>query len=281
MNKAWVIGQSLLPQHAITQLVNWLARIRVRWFKNSFIKVAMRVLKIDLSDAARKTPEEYNSFNDFFTRELIPDARIIAKEPHIASPVDGRISAIGYLEDNALLQAKDKTFSIQSLLAGHQTYGEYFLDGAFVTIYLAPYDYHRIHLPMSGKLLEMHSVPGRLFSVNEASVQHIDHLFARNERVVSFFEQDLGVFALTKVGALNVGSIETHWGGVVTPCKRIRRESYDNGPEFAQGDEVARFNFGSTVILLFPKNSIQWNEDLNPGDKVMLGQSLGQIRPNS
>ena len=280
LKKHLVNAQALLPQHAITNVVNWLARIETPWFKNAFIKSAMGLLSIDLTDAQRKTPEEYASFNDFFTRELAPGARTIAPAPSIASPVDGRISAIGYLDDNMLLQAKDKYFSLQSLLAGHQLFSEHFRGGAFATIYLAPYDYHRIHTPVAGRLLEMHSVPGRLFSVNEASVRYIDRLFARNERVCSFFEASLGTFALVKVGALNVGSIETLWSGVVTPSKRIRRECYDQGPTFQQGEEVARFNFGSTVILVFPENTVEWDPQLGPGDKVTLGQPLGQTLPS-
>lgn len=267
--------QHFIPQHGLTAVLNWAARLESPWIKNPFIRTVSRLFNIDLADYQRQTPAEYKSFNDFFTRELRAETRPISAFPQVASPVDGTISAIGYIREDSIFQAKGKDYSLKSLLAGHAELSQAFVDGCFMTIYLAPYNYHRIHTPIPGRLTQMHCVPGRLFSVNTATVEAVDNLFAINERVVSVFEHNNNPYAVVKVGALNVGSIETVWSGVVTPNKSIRREYYEHGQAFEQGEEIARFNFGSTVILLFPEKSVAWNADLAPGDRIKLGQALG------
>ena len=276
-----IIAQHIVPQKTLTALLNWLARIQSPWFKNAFIKLVMTWFKIDLKDATEQDPYAYESFNAFFTRALVADRRPIAQAPLIASPVDGKISAVGNIKQTEIFQAKNKSYSLHSLLGGHDSLTKTFENGIFVTLYLAPYDYHRIHLPLAGRLEQMHCIPGRLFSVSTNSVEGVDNLFARNERVISIFDSSIGKFGVVKVGALNVGSIETVWGGVVTPSKQITRHVYDNGQSFTQGQEIARFNFGSTVILLLPMGCAQWNKSLKTGDPVKMGQNIGELTSNA
>jgi phosphatidylserine decarboxylase len=222
---------------------------------------------------------DYPTFNDFFTRYLRPEFRPIANHPsELACPVDGVVSALGELANNQILQAKGKYYSLQSLLAGKSV--ESFINGSFFTAYLAPKDYHRIHMPYEARLIEMHYIPGSLFSVNAKSVAAIDNLFARNERVISVFESDFGPFALIAVGAMIVGSIATAWHGVVNPghSRQIFSWYYqDKDIRLARGDEWGYFKLGSTVILLFPQYTVNWQRNLMPLSYIKMGHAIGNL----
>jgi phosphatidylserine decarboxylase len=231
-----------------------------------------------MSDAVEPDPYRYGSFNQFFTRALRPGARPIAPQPDaIACPVDGRVSEAGAIDRDLLLQAKGRHYRLAELLAG-QSWAERFEGGSFATIYLAPFNYHRVHMPLRGDLEQTVYVPGRLFSVNSVTAQHVPRLFARNERVLTLFDTEFGQFALVLVGALNVGSMATVWAGDITPAAR-REITTIPGPRLLldKGAELGRFNMGSTVILLFGPDRARWHADVRAGAVVRLGQSLGTL----
>lgn len=275
----------LLPQHAISRAVHAATRWRAPWWKNVFTKWFIRQFRVDLSEALETDPRGYASFNAFFTRALRPDARPLPANAHaIVSPADGAISAIGSINGDTLVQAKGRHFTVTDLLGGDATLARRFHGGRFVTVYLSPADYHRVHTPAAGRLQEMIHIPGRLFPVASFSVRGVDRLFARNERVVALFETNRGPMAVVMVGAINVGSIETVWAGEVTPPrgKRIRRWLYhdDQAQEFERGQEMGRFNMGSTAIVLFGPGQIDWLPELRPEQKVKMGQALGLYQAN-
>ncbi len=212
--------QYILPQHGLSRLTLAATRVRSAWFKNLLTRAFLRLYAVDMAEARQPDPYAYASFNEFFTRELAPGSRPIDGDPaSITSPVDGTVSQCGPIDADLLLQAKGRVFRLSDLLAG-QAWADRFEGGSFATIYLAPYNYHRIHMPLAGRLLDTVYVPGRLFSVNAATACCIPRLFARNERVLTRFEGAAGQFALVLVGALNVGSIATVWAGDITPAKR-------------------------------------------------------------
>ena len=281
--RLFVLLQHLLPQHGLSRLVHAAARSRSRWFKNLLISRFVRHFRPDLSDAVLTDPQGYESFNAFFTRALRPDARPLPVWPAIlACPVDGTISELGRIQAGRLVQAKGRSYTLDALLAGRQEWIQRFADGHFATIYLAPYNYHRIHMPMDGQLREAWYVPGRLFSVNQATAAGVANLFARNERVICAFENPRSDHGLVMVGALNVGSIETIWHGEVAPraprvvtTLAVRPPSAP--PALARGDEMGRFNMGSTVILLFPRSRIEWRHDLHAGRSVRMGEPIGRL----
>jgi phosphatidylserine decarboxylase len=271
--------QYLLPQHGISRLILAATRVRVPWFKNWTIRGFLKLYRIDMSEAAESDPYRYGSFNEFFTRTLKDGARPLACEDQaIASPVDGCVSEAGTIDGERLVQAKGRDYTLTELLAA-QPWARRFHGGSFATIYLAPFNYHRIHMPLRGKLEDTVFVPGRLFSVNAATAHHVPGLFARNERVLTLFETAYGHFALVLVGALNVGSIATVWAGDITPAPR-RVISRIPSPELTldKGAELGRFNMGSTVILLFEPNRAHWHVPVEAGYVVRLGQSLGSAR---
>lgn len=276
------LWQYPLPQHALSRLVYWLTRVRCRPIKNWMIGAFVRHFGVDLSEAAQTDPAAYPSFNAFFTRALRAEVRPIADEPEaVACPADGRISQIGSIENNFIIQAKDRGFTVDALLGDRAT-AERFAGGEFVTLYLSPRDYHRVHMPVAGSLLHMRHIPGRLFSVNPAAVRSVPQLFARNERVISLFETSAGAMALVLVGALNVGSIETVWAGELTPKrgKRVRNWNYKPGEiQLCKGAEAGRFNMGSTVILLFSRGRVHWAAALKEDSRVLAGQRLGALHP--
>lgn len=274
----------VLPQHALTRVVFWLTRqeskltpAAIRWFAKRF--------DVDMADALEPELGTYPTFNAFFTRSLKADARPIALDEHeLASPADGRISAIGDIHDARIFQAKGRDFSLLELLGGNQDSTKRLSNGRFTTIYLSPRDYHRLHMPLSGQLIRQTYVPGRLHSVSPHTVRALPNLFARNERVVAEFETDYGLMALVLVGAMNVAAIETVWHGLITPPKRsaIGQLEYsatnqDASVYLAKGDEMGRFNMGSTIIVLL-ENTADWRVDMNPGDAVRMGQFLAQMR---
>ena len=280
--RAFIALQHVLPQHGISRLIHAAARSQTPWFKNLLIQQFVRGFRPDLSDALVTDPLKFESFNAFFTRALRADARPLPEDPlALACPVDGTISEIGMIEGERLLQAKGRHYTLDALLAGRQPWIERFAGGLFATIYLAPYNYHRIHMPTAGVLREAWYVPGRLFSVNRVTADGVANLFARNERVLCFFEDGALQHGLALIGALNVGSIETVWHGEVAPRKSrtlTGLEAAHGGSGYAarRGEEMGRFNMGSTVILLFPKNSIAWAEGFASGRTVRMGQTIGR-----
>jgi phosphatidylserine decarboxylase len=277
--RLFVRFQHVLPQHALSRLVLRATRVRARWFKNWLIRAFLRLYTIDMTDAVQPDPFRYASFNEFFTRALRPDARSLAKEPReIACPVDGVISEAGKIDGDRLLQAKGRNYTLRELLATC-AWAKDFEGGSFATIYLAPFNYHRVHMPLAGRLRETVYVPGRLFSVNAATATLVPRLFARNERVLTWFDTAFGEFALILVGALNVGSIATVWAGDITPApRRVATTLPPQAVSLHKGEELGRFNMGSTVILLFQKDRARWHAQLRAGATVRLGQSLGYLQ---
>ena len=280
--RAFIALQHMLPQHGLSRLVHDAARSDTRWFKNLFIRTFMAGFKPDLSDALESDPLSYETFNAFFTRALKPGARPLPADPQaLACPVDGTVSEIGRIEGDKLLQAKGRHYTLEALLAGRNEWAAQFANGHFATIYLAPYNYHRIHMATSGTLCDAWFVPGRLFSVNRVTADGVANLFARNERIACFFEDGSLSHALLLIGALNVGSMETVWHGEVAPrpqrvLTQLPIERAGKTFAAARGEEMGRFNMGSTVILLFPPNSIEWHPSLAPGKTVRMGEVLGR-----
>jgi phosphatidylserine decarboxylase len=270
--------QYILPQHGLSRLILAATRVRAAWFKNALTRGFLALYTIDMSEALDPDPFGYESFNAFFTRALAPGRRpIAAAAGAITSPVDGTISESGTLRQDALLQAKGREYALRDLLAGRE-WAAQFENGSFATIYLAPYNYHRIHLPFDARLLETVYVPGRLFSVNAATARLVPGLFARNERVLTLFESAAGRFALVLVGALNVGSMATVWAGDITPAKRRAVTRLPTAQwQGRKGDELGRFNMGSTVILLFEPGRTAWDSRILAGARVKLGEAIGVV----
>jgi len=284
-NKLKVLPQYLIPQHFLTSLVYRLTRCEIPWFKNSLIKLFIMVFKVDMSLALNTDPESYSSFNTFFTRELSPEARpVSAGKQNIICPVDGAISQIGKIthrndDDDTIIQAKGKSYTLKQLLLEDELVNM-FSGGEFATLYLSPKDYHRIHMPISGKLSRMIYVPGKLFAVNGHTARVVDAVFAKNERVINIFHTDIGPMAMIMVGALFVGSMETVWAGQITPAKNriISDTQYPNEDvQLRQGHEMGRFNMGSTVILLFPKDVMQWSTEMVAKKAIVMGESIGSV----
>lgn len=263
-DKLKITGQYLLPKHALSRCTGFLASKRLGFVTQFFIKQFIKAYQVDMNEAAREEPSQYTTFNDFFTRELKDGIRPIDDtEQGLCMPVDGTISQFGRIFDDRMIQAKGHHFTVQDLLGGDPDDAAPYQDGEFMTIYLAPSDYHRIHVPCDAVLQKMVFVPGDLFSVNPLTAQHVPNLFARNERVVAFFESEHGPFTMTFVGATIVASIETVWAGTIAPLKQqVLSWDYANPQPivFKKGEEVARFKLGSTVILTFPQGSMQWHE---------------------
>lgn len=269
-----------LPQHGLTAAVYKLTRIEKKAWKNFLIKVFIKLFKVDMEQAIWPTEKDYSCFNAFFTRHLKPDARNWQIDKNtILSPVDGAVSQIGKINKDKLIQAKGFDYSLKRLLADDKKAIERFKDGSFTTLYLSPRDYHRIHMPISGKLIKTIFVPGKLFSVNNASVRTIDQLFARNERFISLFETELGLMAQIMVGAMFVGSMETVFAGQITPAEQreIQIKNYEeNSPTLNQAEEFGHFNMGSTVILLFEKDKITWLEELKEDKPIQVGEIMAK-----
>lgn len=275
-----VLPQYLLPHHALSGLMSKLTHCQNRTWKNLFIKTVIRLYGVDMSEAKHQNLDDFPSFNHFFTRELKEGVRTIAAEADaIACPADGIVSQAGSIENGKIFQAKGHSYTALELLGGDIGRATAFANGTFATIYLSPKDYHRLHMPLTGKLKEMVHIPGRLFSVNAATVEAVPNLFARNERVVCIFDTEAGPMALVLIGAIFVSSIETVWHGVVTP-PTIRTPStwhYDDSlPALQKGAEMGRFNMGSTIIVLFGKDKVIWNDDLLAGKPVQLGERIGR-----
>jgi len=272
--------QYILPQHFLSRIVYALMRSEITWVKNLLIRLISRIAGINYAEALSPDPADYVSFNAWFTRALKPGARVFDPDPQaFLSPCDGKISETGSLHENRILQAKGKDYSVQDLLANDPVCSK-LADGYFSTIYLSPKDYHRIHMPLTGRLQRMIHVPGRLFSVAPYTARQVPRLFARNERVICIFETDAGPLVMVLVGAMLVSSTETVWAGEVTPNKNKDVTTTDYSAEnitLSKGDEMGRFNMGSTVILLMPSGALKNLVKLGSGDSVKVGQSLGNI----
>lgn len=273
--------QYLLPQHALSNAMFWLTRRHWLALTAWIIRLYVRIFRVDLTEAAEPNPGAYPSFNAFFTRRLRADARPLPSLPDaIACPVDGRVSQAGRIHHGKLIQAKGQHYSLEGLLGGDPSLAASFQNGLFATLYLSPRDYHRIHMPIAGRLRQTILVPGRLFSVNPTTVAGVPDLFARNERAICLFDTNAGPMAVILVGAIFVGSIETVWSGRLTPPRTQAihvDDAGDGGASLSRGDELGRFNMGSTVILLFPAHSAHWEPHLQPGTAVHCGQQIGQL----
>jgi phosphatidylserine decarboxylase len=274
-----VLPQYLMPKLALTRLAGRLASARAGALTHWAIRRFVARYGVDLSEAQLGQASDYASFNDFFTRPLREGARPPAQADYLC-PVDGAISQFGPIERDQIFQAKGHSYSTQALVGGNAALARQFEDGHFATLYLSPRDYHRIHMPCDGRLLRMIHVPGDLFSVNPATARGIPGLFARNERVVCVFEDAAGrPFVLTLVGATIVGSMATVWHGLVNPPRpgTVREWRYDSqSVQLKKGDEMGRFLLGSTVVMLFPKNTLAFNPDWAPARAIRMGEAMAQ-----
>lgn len=277
------LPQYIMPHQALTSLGHRVTRIRNRAVKDFLIDTFARLYKVDLSEAEQSDRHAYPDFNSFFTRPLRPGVRpIAAGQEDIACPVDGVVSQAGAIEKGRIFQAKGRSFSVRELLGGSEERAAQFTGGRFATLYLSPRDYHRVHMPRTGRLREMIHVPGRLFGVGAHATRAIPGVFARNERVAAIFDTDTGPMALVLVGAMFVACIETVWAGVVTPPhgRQVAVSDYRNPAEspivLTRGQEMGRFNMGSTVIVLFARDKVEWMPDIMPGARVRMGQNIGR-----
>ena len=273
-----VLPQYFLPKQALTVLAGKLAGSEAGSLTTSVIRWFVGRYKVNMAEAANPDITSYKSFNEFFTRPLKAGARPLAEADFI-SPVDGAISQFGTIAQDQIFQAKGHSYSTTALVGGDAALASQFDNGSFATIYLSPRDYHRIHMPCTGRLTRMIYVPGELFSVNPTTARGVPGLFARNERVVCVFESEFGPFVLTLVGATIVGSMATAWHGLVNPprSREIREWRYDNAAvNLEKGQEMGRFLLGSTVVLLFPKDSLAFNSAWAPTAPVRLGEVMGQ-----
>ena len=273
------LPQYVIPQHTLSVIMHALTRSQMTWFKNAFIRFITWKFDVNLSEAAVSDRNFYPSFNAFFTRELRQGIRpVAAGKDVVVSPVDGAVSQIGPIIEQTIVQAKGRSYSVEELLGGDEALAQGYDNGQFATIYLSPRDYHRIHMPVAGKLKAMRYVPGKLFSVNPRTARAVPRLFARNERVICVFDTEFGDVVLVLVGAIFVGSMETVWAGQITPPygKTIENWTYvgDEALSFEKGQEMGRFNMGSTVVMLLPAGMKPFNQEWQPEKKIQLGQAM-------
>lgn len=280
MQKLFIASQYLLPQHMLSRIVGKIAASETPWIKNTFIKAFARRYNIDMSLAANPDLESYPSFNAFFTRALREGVRPIdSSNDSIVCPADGAVSQAGRIEGGRILQAKGQWYSTLELVGGDETLAAQFDDGSFATIYLSPRDYHRVHMPIAGKLRRTIYVPGDLFSVNQTTADNVPRLFARNERLVCIFDTTHGPVAVILVGAMIVAAIETVWSGLVAPAaqRKLVDEYPANTVELDKGAEMGRFKLGSTVVMLFGRNAVTWADTLANCAPVSMGQRIGTL----
>lgn len=285
MDKIKIALQYIMPKHLVSRLVGKLAAAELGSVTTAGIKWFIKQYKIDMSEAAQSEPEAYKTFNAFFTRALKPGVRPLSQDQdYIVHPVDGAISQCGPINDGQIFQAKGHEYSSLALLGNQADDAKRFEDGDFATIYLAPKDYHRIHMPVKGTLSKMTYVPGDLFSVNPLTAANVPGLFARNERVVAIFETEIGPIAMVLVGATIVASIETVWAGTITPpgSKNVFTWDYPTeGPEaltLEKGAEMGRFKLGSTVVMLFAKDALdEFADGVVPEAVTRMGQTFAKI----
>ncbi len=277
-DKIFIFLQYIIPHSLTSRLVSKLAESKNKHLKNYLINLAIKKFKIDISEAKETDINKYTSFNNFFIRELKDGLRPISSDKKIvSSPADGVLSEFGDINNGSLIQAKGKTFTLKALIADSSTTDF----TKFATIYLSPKDYHRVHMPIDGKLTKMVYIPGKLFSVNKVTAQNVDDLFAKNERLVCYFNTKIGEVAVIFVGALLVAGIETVWHGKVAPnyYKDIQIWNYNNDNfniEFKKGDTLGWFNFGSTVIVLMPSNNTSFKYNQSNAN-ISVNQDLALI----
>jgi len=276
--------QYVLPKHAVSRLVGKLAAAQAGFVTTGLISIFIKAFKINMEEAQQSNASDYKTFNQFFTRPLKEGMRPIDQSPDgFVHPVDGTVSQLGDIVDDNIFQAKGHDYSLVTLLGGCEKTAEPFQNGKFATVYLAPKDYHRIHMPIKGSLTQMVYVPGDLFSVNPLTAQNVPNLFARNERVVAIFDTEVGPMAMVLVGATIVASIETVWAGTVTPPtgKRVFRWHYDSDTDNAitleKGQEMGRFKLGSTIVACFGPNAVEFLAENEPGKVTRMGEHFGQI----
>ncbi|WP_373924772.1 archaetidylserine decarboxylase [Duganella sp. CY15W] len=275
-----VLPQYLLPKSALTNLAGRVAGAKAGNMTTGLIRWFVGRYNVNMGEALDPNIENYKTFNEFFTRALRPDARPLADAAYVC-PVDGRISQFGDIEDDQIFQAKGHKFSTTALVGGDAALARQFQHGSFANLYLSPRDYHRIHMPIDGKLTRMIYVPGELFSVNPTTARGIPGLFARNERVVCVFDTAHGPFVMTLVGATIVGSMATVWHGVVNPPRlpQVTEWQYDDkNIVLKKGDELGRFLLGSTVVMLFQKDVLKFNPAWQPAAPVQLGEKMADLK---
>lgn len=272
----FVITQYLIPHHLFSRALASLMLCRFKPLKNGLIRWFIKRFGVNMSEALRERPEDYTDFNDFFTRQLKPGLRPFEKKDKVLiSPADGFVSESGDVCDGQLYQAKGVSYSLEHLLANDQALKKQVSQGSYFTIYLSPKDYHCVHMPIDGQLKKTTYVPGRLFSVNLTTANHVPDLFARNERLICEFDTQHGTMILIFVGAMIVSGIVTEWSGKVTPRspKTLETKTYEHGPRFSCGDKIGHFNVGSTVIVLTEKPF----EVLHHAGNIKLGQSIASF----
>lgn len=273
-DELFIALQRLLPQHSLSRLLGKIASSERPWLKNMLIQKAIDHYGIDLSEALLADASAYPSFNAFFTRHLKPDARPIDDRAEaLVSPADGIVSQIGPVTDGDIFQAKDHSFTVADLLCCDRETAGKFHHGSFATIYLSPRDYHRVHMPVSGVLKSARYIPGKLFSVNEVTANHVNGVFARNERLCCLFDTDQGLVAVVLVGALFVAGIETVWQKEFTPGK-LHSRTFTDGYTLKKGEELGAFRFGSTAIVVSEK-PLNWKPGFFPGTVCRMGEALG------
>ena len=278
-----VLPQYLTPNHAINAFSGWVAGGQRGWVTTEIIRWFVRKYGVNMDEALNSDMASYASFNDFFTRALKPGARPFA-QAELICPVDGAISQFGPIAGDQIFQAKGHRYSTTALVGGDAALAAQFNDGSFATLYLSPKDYHRIHMPCDGRLTQMIYVPGDLFSVNPTTARGVPGLFARNERVVCVFESALGPFVLVLVGATIVGSMATTWHGVVNPPRTtaVREWRYDDQHiMLRQGEEMGQFLLGSTVVLLFTRNTLAFEPAWSAGRTVRMGEAMARALPDT
>ena len=278
LKSEWFIAlQRIVPQHGLSRLGALLAEAKTPWLKNALIKQFIRTYNVNLDEAVSSSLDDYQHFNDFFTRALREDVRPMDHNKNsIVCPADGTVSQLGKIKEGNILQAKGKAFSTASLLGSDDTDSQRFLHGDFITIYLSPKDYHRVHMPVDGELLYSRYVPGKLFSVNSTTTEYVDGLFAKNERLVCMFDTPVGRCAVILVGAMMVAGIESVWQGHYQP-NTVMTDKFDSGEVvLKKGEEMGRFKFGSTAILMFEPGKTLWSEEYKPGATTRLGELLAR-----
>lgn len=276
MSAAFIAFQHLVPQHALSRLVGRLAASETPWLRDRLIRRFAAAYGVDMSEAARGIGE-FRSFNDFFTRELKSGARPLADASHfILSPADGAVSQLGAISGGRIIQAKGRDYSVAQLLGCGADEAARFEGGSFITIYLSPKDYHRVHMPANGTLARTRYIPGDLFSVNTATAEGVDRLFARNERLACLFDGPDGHFASVMVGAMIVAGIDTVWPNTFRThtTAPVHEDFTGKGHIFAAGDEMGRFYLGSTVVLLFEPGRVAWRADVAPGAPLRMGEAI-------
>lgn len=281
-DRLFALLQYLLPKQLLSKLIYRVMRIRQPWVRRQLIGLFLRGYDVNMDEAVESDPYAYPSFNAFFTRALRTDARPVANEiDAVVSPVDGTVSQCGRIDADSIIQAKGRSYSLTQMMGGRERARRY-LGGSFACIYLAPYNYHRIHMPLTGVVRETLYIPGALFSVNAATARAVPGLFARNERVVCDFETSAGGMAIALVGALFVGSIETVYTGEINPPavrgSAISIISKGTGQRLEKGTELGRFNMGSTIVLVFEPGKVQWSAQLQPLARVRMGERIGAVQ---